>query len=150
MGRQSKHLPKFFTQEFEEYLRSGRLEHGFLRLRCESYHDEKLLAFSCKRRGFCPSFGARRMADSAALLVDEVLPLRFLFAAQPGVMSKVLGIVYRVISTFLIKRAGFSLHAGVACKAGQGKKRERLCRYITRPVIAERGGRLRIITGKGR
>jgi hypothetical protein len=48
------------------------------------------------------------------------------------------------------KRAGFALHAGVACKAGQGKKRERLCRYITRPAIAERGGRLRIITGKGR
>jgi hypothetical protein len=48
------------------------------------------------------------------------------------------------------KRAGFSLHAGVACKVGQGKKRERLCRYITRPAIAERGGRLRIIAGKGR
>jgi len=48
------------------------------------------------------------------------------------------------------KRAGFSLHAGVACKAGQGEKPQRLCRYITRPAIAERGGRLRIITGKGR
>ena len=48
------------------------------------------------------------------------------------------------------KRAGFSLHAGIACKAGQGKKRERICRYITRPAIAERGGRLRIITGEWR
>jgi hypothetical protein len=28
-------------------------------------------------------------------------PLRFLFAVEPDVMSKVLGIVYRVISTFL-------------------------------------------------
>jgi len=27
-----------------------------------------------ERRGFCPSCGARRMAESAALLVDEVLP----------------------------------------------------------------------------
>ena len=35
------------------------------------------------------------------------------------------------------KRAGFSLHAGVACKAGQRKKLERLCGYITRPAIAE-------------
>lgn len=35
---------------------------------------EHLVAFSCKRRGFCPSCGARRMAESAALLVDEVLP----------------------------------------------------------------------------
>ncbi len=31
-------------------------------------------AFSCKRRGFCPSCGARRMAESAVLLVDEVFP----------------------------------------------------------------------------
>ncbi len=61
-------------KEFDEYLKCGRLEHGFLRVRCETCHDEKLVAFSCKRRGFCPSCGARRMADSAALLIDEVLP----------------------------------------------------------------------------
>ena len=36
------------------------------------------------------------------------------------------------------KQAGFSLHAGIACKANQRKKLERLCRYITRPAIAER------------
>ena len=35
---------------------------------------ERLVAFSCKRRGFCPSCGARRMAESSALLIDEVLP----------------------------------------------------------------------------
>ncbi len=54
-------------------------------------------AFSCKRRGFCPSCGARRMAETAALLSDEVFPdvplrqwvisfpfpLRYLFAAHP-------------------------------------------------------------------
>lgn len=39
-----------------------------------SCHVEHLVAFSCKRRGFCPSCGARRMAESAALLVDEVFP----------------------------------------------------------------------------
>ncbi len=31
---------------------------------------------------------------------------------------------------------GFSLHAGVRCGAGQRKELERLCRYITRPAIA--------------
>ena len=36
------------------------------------------------------------------------------------------------------KQAGFSLHAGIACKSNQRKKLERLCRYITRPPIAER------------
>ena len=62
------------------------------------------------------------MADSAALLVDEILPhqpmrqwvlsvpfpLRFLFASQPAVMGKVLGIVYRTISTHLIRKAGYN------------------------------------------
>ena len=62
------------------------------------------------------------MAQSAALLVDEVFPeqpvrqwvlsvpypLRFLFASRPDIMGAVLGIVYRVIATHLIGKAGFS------------------------------------------
>ena len=40
-------------------------------------------------------------------------------------------------SELVSKQAGFSLHAGVACKSHQRKKLERLCRYITRPAIAE-------------
>ena len=35
---------------------------------------ERLVAYSCKRRGFCPSCAAQRLTESAALLVDEVLP----------------------------------------------------------------------------
>ncbi len=67
-------LPNYVRREFDEHLKCGRLEHGFLRARCESCHAERLVAFSCKRRGFCPSCGARRMAERAALLVDDVLP----------------------------------------------------------------------------
>jgi ribosomal protein S27E len=66
--------PRYVEAEFEAYLKCGRLEKGFLRVRCESCHAEKLVAFSCKRRGFCPSCGGRRMAETEALLVDEVLP----------------------------------------------------------------------------
>jgi len=115
-------LPDYVEQEFEGYLRCGRLEHGFLRVRCGTCHAEHLVAFSCKRRGFCPSCGARRMVESAALLVDEVFPeqpvrqwvlsvpfpLRFLFASRPDVMGGVLGIVYRCIATHLCRKAGFS------------------------------------------
>jgi hypothetical protein len=36
------------------------------------------------------------------------------------------------------QQAGFSLQAGIACTSHQRKKLERLCRYITRPAIAER------------
>ena len=35
------------------------------------------------------------------------------------------------------KVAGFSLHAGVAARADQRQKLERLCRYISRPAITE-------------
>ena len=115
-------LPGYVQREFEDYLKCGRLEHGFLRVRCENCHEERLVAFSCKRRGFCPSCGARRMAESSALLVDEVFPhqpvrqwvlsfpfqLRFLFASRPLITGQVLGIVYRAISMHLIKKAGYS------------------------------------------
>ena len=122
MEAQGKSLPVHIQQEFAEYLKCGRLEHGFLRVQCNECHHEHMVAFSCKRRGFCPSCGARRMAESAALLVDEVLPeqpirqwvlsfpfqLRFLFASRPELMGRVLGIVYRAISTQLIQKAGFT------------------------------------------
>lgn len=119
---EGRSLPGYVQQEFTDFLKCGRLEHGFLRVRCESCHHEKLVAFSCKRRGFCPSCGARRMVEAAALLVDEVFParpirqwvltvpfpLRFLFAAYPELMGKVLGIVTRTISTHLARQAGFT------------------------------------------
>jgi hypothetical protein len=48
---------------------------------------------------------------------------------------------------FLATDAGFSLHAGVAVRGGDKKTLERLCRYITRPALAE--GRLSL-TPQGR
>ena len=36
------------------------------------------------------------------------------------------------------KVAGFSLHAGVATKARERDKLERLCRYIARPAVSEK------------
>ena len=36
------------------------------------------------------------------------------------------------------KVAGFSLHAGVAAKAHERKKLERLCRYVSRPAVSEK------------
>jgi hypothetical protein len=58
-------LPRFVVREVEEYLRCGILEHGCVRVRCGRCGFERLVAFSCKRRGFCPSCLGRRMADTA-------------------------------------------------------------------------------------
>jgi len=126
LGLQGKYLPDHVRREFDDYLKCGRLEHGFLRVRCDKCHFERLVPFSCKKRGFCPSCGARRMAETAALLADEVFPdvplrqwvisfpfpLRYLFAAHPQAMGKVLGIIYRAISTHLIHKAGYQLKDG--------------------------------------
>jgi len=74
VARQERPLPDSVQREFDDYLRCGRLEHGFLRVHCDICHAYHLVAFSCKRRAFCPSCAARRMVESAALLVDEVFP----------------------------------------------------------------------------
>lgn len=119
-------LPDFVQQEFDAYLKCGRLEEGFLRVRCECCHAEKLVAFSCKKRGFCPSCGGRRMAETAALLTDEVLPerplrqwvlslpyaLRFLLPTDPAALTLVLGVAYRTISRHLIGKAGLTCATG--------------------------------------
>ena len=41
---------------------------------CDQCGADRLVPFSCKGRGFCPSCTGRRMADTAAHLVDRVLP----------------------------------------------------------------------------
>lgn len=116
---EGKRLPKHVTQEFEAFLRCGILAHGFLRLRCEDCKQEKIVAFSCKKRGFCSSCGGRRMAESAAHLVDEVfpkagvrqwvlsfpMPVRFILAKNPKIQGKCLTIVHRAITSFIQKKA---------------------------------------------
>ena len=114
------HLPQFVKDEFDAFLECGILAHGFLRLRCGDCGHDKLVAFSCKRRGFCPSCGARRTAQTAAHLVDHVIPhvpvrqwvlslpipLRLLLAAQPKLVTPVLQVVHCVITRFLLGQAG--------------------------------------------
>ena len=68
-------LPRFVKDELDAFLECGILDHGFLRLRCDDRGHDKLVAFSCKRRGFCLSCNARRMAQTAAHLVDHVSPM---------------------------------------------------------------------------
>ena len=48
-------LPRFIKDAFDALLECGIRAHGCLRLRCGGCGPDKLLAFSCKRRGFCPS-----------------------------------------------------------------------------------------------
>ncbi|HEY7711504.1 MAG TPA: transposase zinc-binding domain-containing protein [Candidatus Entotheonella sp.] len=70
----AKGLPDYVVEEFYAYLQCGILAHGFVRLGCDTCPHRMVLAFSCKKRGFCPSCAGRRMAETAAHLVEQVIP----------------------------------------------------------------------------
>ena len=72
--RDGEGLPRFVDDEFDAFLRFGWLAGGFARFRCTSCREERLVAVSCKGRGFCPSCGGRRMTERVAHLVDHVWP----------------------------------------------------------------------------
>jgi hypothetical protein len=67
-------LPEWVERDFRAYLECGILAHGFARARFEDCGHERLIPFSCKSRGICPSCNARRMCEVAAHLTDQVLP----------------------------------------------------------------------------
>ncbi len=67
-------VPGFVEDEFRSYLKCGILAHGFARTGCASCGYDFLVAFSCKGRGACPSCNAKRMAQTAAHLVEHVFP----------------------------------------------------------------------------
>ena len=69
-----RNLPDFVFEEIEAYLKCGLLSHGFARVYCDSGKESSLVAFSCKKRGFCPSCCGRRMAQTAAHQVDHIFP----------------------------------------------------------------------------
>jgi hypothetical protein len=63
---------------FEEFVRCGDPHFGFLRLRCLEpdcpEKTERIVPFSCKSRGLCPSCGMKRAILWAERMVEAVLP----------------------------------------------------------------------------
>src|SRR5258706_10247837 len=112
-------LPAYVERALYDYLQCGVLAHGFLRLGCDTCHHELLLAFSCKRRGFCPSCAGRRMTQMAAHLVEQVLPwvptrqwvvsvpipLRYWMASSQDLTAKVHTIIRTTIGQYYVNQA---------------------------------------------
>jgi ribosomal protein S27E len=112
-------VPRFVEREFRDYLTCGVAEHGFLRLKCGDCGHDRILPFSCKKRGVCPSCGGRRMSDTAAHLVDRVFPwvptrqwvlslpfkLRYRIAYDSQLMTDVLTIFAGAVFGELRRRA---------------------------------------------
>ena len=107
-------LPRFVERELRAFLDCGILARGLCRVHCTTCGKDDLVAFSCKGRGFCPSCGTRRMVDTAAWLVDRVLPevpvrqwvlalphrIRFLCAYDPETCAGVRRIFVRAVASF--------------------------------------------------
>ncbi len=112
-------VPRFVERELRGFLRCGILAHGFVRVHCDDCGLDRVVAFSCKGPGFCPSCGGRRMADTAAHLVDRVLPegpvrqwvlsrplgLRCRLAYDAPLTSAVPGVFMRTVFAALRRRA---------------------------------------------
>ena len=124
------------VKTFDEYLNCGILAHGAARVHCDGCKHSLLIAFSCKRRGVCPSCGAKRAVKFAEHLHSEVIqdvphrhtvftiPKRLriffkydrklntiLFRAAWGALSQVLGIEHRELAAiFTVQTAGEALN----------------------------------------
>jgi hypothetical protein len=114
-----RQVPGFIEREFRSFLDCGVLARGFLRIACNSCRLERLVGFSCKSRGICPSCGGRRMADTAAHLVDHVIPdvpvrqwvlspppaVRYQVAYNSPLLAALIRIFIRAIFSSLRRRA---------------------------------------------
>jgi hypothetical protein len=67
-------VPGYVEDELRGYLECGLLCFGFARARWAGCGQGFVVAFSCKGRGVCPSCNGRHMAQTAAHLVDHVIP----------------------------------------------------------------------------
>ena len=57
----------------ERYLDWGNPRCGFARIRCPSCGEERLLMFSCRSRGFCPSCHAKRLEEWGEWMRETLL-----------------------------------------------------------------------------
>ena len=128
--RTSEHqLPDHVEQELRAYLKCGILAHGFVRLRCEDCGESRAVPSSCKRRGWCPSCMGRRMVDTAARLVDEVLPhvpmrqfvlslpfeIRYRVADDGKLISALLAVFLRTVNAWYRRQARAQGYTGGRC-----------------------------------
>ena len=71
LEEQGTRLPDFVRAELDGYIGCGLLTRGFRLLRCDDCRECQLVAFACAGRGYCPSCLGRRMAQTAANLVEH-------------------------------------------------------------------------------
>jgi hypothetical protein len=113
-------VPRFVERELRRFLECGVAAGGFLRVHCDACGIDRVVPYSCKCRGFCPSCCGRRMADTAAHLADRVFPeepvrqwvlsvpypLRYRLAYDATLVTAVARIFQRAVFASIRRRAG--------------------------------------------
>ncbi len=105
----------YVTDVIQRYLDCGDLHFGFARVKCEDCGHEYLLAFSCKRRHFCPSCHQKRVVEFGEWLCTEVLKyvphrqwvfsipkrLRIYFMFDRSLLAKLSRCAWKVLNLYL-------------------------------------------------
>jgi len=130
-GALAVRIPRHARKELLAYLECGLLCRGFARLKCRACAETRLVAFSCKGRGFCPSCMGRRMSATAANLIERVLPpstalrqwvLTFPFSWRPrlaqdgDLLGRLTQIFVDTVQAFYVRRA--TLAGAMGAKTG--------------------------------
>jgi hypothetical protein len=115
-------VPSFVKKEFERFATCGILSNGFARFRCDGCKTDRLVPFSCKGRGFCPSCTGRRMIERSAFLVDRVLPH---VPVRHWVLSLPFHLRYRLAFDHVLCRAVLAIFARELERYYRGRARAR-------------------------
>lgn len=119
LSAEGRSIPKHVEKELWAFLECGVLGYGFVRVKCDDCKNEQLVAFSCKKRGFCPSCGGKRMVETAEHLTENIIPhvrvrqyvlsvpipLRYWMASNKKLLAKVHRIFASAVEDFYIARA---------------------------------------------
>jgi hypothetical protein len=103
------------------YLECGDLHFGFARVKCQDCGHEYLLAYSCKRRHFCPSCHQKRVIEFGEWLCNQVLKsvahrqwvftipkrLRIYFMFNRKLLAKLSRCAWKVLSAYLKQAVPF-------------------------------------------
>ena len=103
----------------EKFTECGVLRYGAVRFRCPECGYDVFVAFSCKRRGLCPSCDAKRSAIITAAAMDRLLPaatyrqwvlvihkrLRYFVNSRPDLAGYLSKLLAREISLYLTRKA---------------------------------------------
>ena len=145
-------LSSWRVRLLERLGRCGDPHHGFVWWRCDPCGEDRVVALSCKQRLVCPRCGARRMAQTAAHLVDHVLPevpyrqwvialprpLHQLLAWRPDLLRRVGRTCFAAVQRHLLHRAGVARGAAGGLVFIQSFT-ETLGRYVHLHLVATDG-----------